>query len=67
MVSARSLSRPPQGPGHPLADAGRSPKLIAVIILVVVLAAMGWSEEQVLALLAILFPLALPAGGEAQA
>ncbi|WP_194893549.1 hypothetical protein [Catenulispora pinisilvae] len=66
MGSVRPLIYPVPRPGHPLADAS-SPKLAAVIILVIVLAAMGWSEEQVLALLAVLFPLAFSAGGEGQA
>lgn len=66
MVSAHSLIYPVPRPGHPLADTS-SPKLAAVIILVIVLAAMGWSEEQILALLAVLFPLALSTGGEGQA
>lgn len=67
MDVAQSLIYPGPRPGHPLAGAGRPPKLVAVLVLVIVLAMMGWTEEQVLTLLAVLFPLAVTAGGEAQA
>lgn len=65
MDVAQSLIYPGPRPEHPLAEAGRSVKLVAVIVLVIVLTMIGWTEEQILALLAVLFPLAV-VGGEAQ-
>lgn len=56
------LIYPVRRPGHLLAEASQIPKLVAVVILVIVLTTMGWTEEQILALLAVLFPLALTSG-----
>ena len=67
MDVAQSSIYPGPRPGHPLAGAGQTPKLVAVVILVIVLTMMGWTEEQVLALLTVLFPVTLTAGGEGQA
>jgi hypothetical protein len=51
--SAHSMTVAATRPGHPLADRGR-PVPIAVIILIGVLAWMGWTDEQIVTLTAVL-------------
>ena len=53
MDSAQPMTIPVPRPRHPLADRGR-PVPVAVVILVGVLAWTGWSDEQILALIAVL-------------
>jgi len=51
-------------PGHPLAEV-RRPVPVAIVILVGVLAALGWSAEQLVTLLAVLLPVGAAALGSA--
>ena len=59
-----SFLAPAQRPRHPLAE-GRRPVPVAIVILVGVLAALGWSAEQLVTLLAVLLPVGAAALGTA--